>query len=172
MRAKTIEQIGVFALLGFALLALCSELRVEAQTVVAARKQATLGSVWIGDHEVSVMIAYQTDSALIAAAIPENEGKPRYIPLMGLTYRGVPSLQLDVLSSSSNDVMWIRMSGAQNELLAHYRFGDETALTRFGRIKLLKTLFPKHLGGGPVPFPKEGADTPLLRARFYHYDGM
>jgi hypothetical protein len=172
MRAKAMERIGVCVMLGLALLVLWSELRVEAQVVDAERKQATLGSVWIGDHKVSMMIAYQADSALLAAAVPGSEGNPRYIPLMGLTYRGVPSFQLDVLSPNSSDEMWIRISGSQSEVLAHYRFGDETALTQFGRVKLLETLFPKHLSGGPVPFPKEGSDVSLLRASFYHYDSM
>ena len=153
-------------------LALWFELRVEAQVVVAEQKQVTLGSVWVGEHKVSVMIAYQSDSALLATAVPGSEGKPRYIPLMGLTYHGVPSFQLDVLSPNSSDEMWILMSGAQSEVLAHYRFGDETALTQFGRVKLLETLFPKQLSGGPIPFPKEGSDASLLRASFYHYDGM
>ena len=172
MSVKAMERIGVVTIMALALLALWSELCVEAQVVVAERKQAALGSVWIGDHEVSVMIAYQADSALLAAAVPGSEGSPRFIPLMGLTYRGVPSIQLDVLSPNSSDEMWIRMSGSQSEVLAHYRFGDETALTQFGCVKLLETLFPKHLSGGPVRFPKEGSEVSLLRASFYHYDDM
>lgn len=172
MRVNAMERIGVFAVLGLALLVLWSEMRVEAQAVVAERKQATLGSVWVGDHKVSVVIAYQADSALLAAVVPGNDSNPRYIPLIGSTYRGVPSFRLDVLSPNSGNEMWIRMSRPRSEVLAHYRFGAETALTQFGRVKLLETLFPKHLSGGPVPFPKEGADAALLRASFYHYDDM
>lgn len=172
MRANTMDRIGVFAALGLALLVLWSEPRVEAQVVVAEREQATLGSVRVGDRTVSVMIAYQADSALLAAAVPGGDGNLRYIPLIGSTYRGVSSFRLDVLSPDSSDEMWIRMSGPRSEVLAYYRFGTETALTHFGRIKLLETLFPEHLSGGPVPFPKKGLDASRLRASFYHYDNM
>lgn len=172
MRANTMERIGVFAALGLALLVLWFEPHVEAQVVVTEREQATLGSVRVGVHTVSVIIAYQTDSALLAAAVPGSDGELRYIPLIGSTYRGVPSFRLDVLSPDSSDEMWIRMSGKRNETLAYYRFGADTALTQFGRVKLLATPFPEHLSGGPVPFPKEGSDTSRLRASFYHYDRM
>lgn len=171
MSANAMER-TVFAAFGLALLVLWSEPCVEAQVVIAEREQAMLGSVWVGDRAVSVMIAYQADSALLAAAVPGSDGSPRYIPLIGSTYRGVPSFQLDVLSSDSNDEMWIRMSGPRSEVLAQYRFGAETALTQFGRVQLLETLFPRHLSGGPVPFPQEGADASRLRASFYHYDDM
>lgn len=170
MRASAMERVGAFVALGLALLVLWSEPRVEAQVVVAEREQGTIGSVRIGNRTVSVMIAYQADSALLAAAVPGSDGTQRYIPLIGSTYRGVHSFRLDVLSPDSSDEMWIRMSGTQSEVLAHYRFGAETALTQFGRVKLLETPFPEHLSGGPVPFPKERSDASRLRASFYHYD--
>ena len=73
MRVNAMERIGVFAVLGLVLLVLWSEMRVEAQVVVAERKQATLGSVWVGDHKVSLVIAYQADSALLAAVVPGSD---------------------------------------------------------------------------------------------------
>jgi hypothetical protein len=170
MRVNPMEKIGAFAVVGFALIVLWYEPRVEAQVFVADREQATLGSVRVGDRTVSVMIAYQADSALLVAAVSGGDGNPRYIPLIGSTYRGVHSFRLDVLSPDSSDEMWIRMSGPRSEVLAYYRFGAETALTQFGRVKLLETPFPEHLSGGPVPFPKEGPDASQLRASFYHYD--
>lgn len=168
MRANAMKRIGVFAVL--ALLVLWSALRVEAQVVLAEREQVTLGSVRVGDHTVSLMIAYQADSALLVAAVPGSDGNPRYIPLIGSTYRGVHSFRLDVLSPDPSDDIWIRMSGPRSEVLAYYHFGAETALTQFGRVKLLETPFPEHLSGGPVPFPKEDPDASQLRASFYHYD--
>ncbi len=170
VRLSTLQRGGAFVVLGLALLALWSKPRVEAQVVVAEREQATLGSVHVGKRSVSVMIAYQADSALLVVAVPGSSGNQRYIPLIASTYRGVPSFRLDLLSPDSNDEMRIRMSGPQQEVLAHYRFGEETALTQFGRVQLLETPFPEHLSGGPVPFPKEGSDVSRLRATFYHYD--
>ena len=170
MRANTMKRIGVFAALGLVLLVLWSEPRLEAQAVVAEREQVTLGSVRVGDRMVSVMIAYQADSALLVAAVPGSDGNPRYSPLIGSTYRGVHSFRLDVLSPHSSDEMWIRTSEPRSEVLAYYHFGAETALTQFGRIKLLETPFPEHLSGGPVPFPKEDPNASQLRASFYHYD--
>lgn len=172
VRTSAFARFGALIALGLALLVLWSEPRVEAQVVIAEREQATLASVHVGDHTVSVMIAYQVDSALVMAAVPGSDGNPRYIPLIGSTYRGVPSFQLDVLSPDANDEIWIRMSKPQSEVLAHYRFGSETALTQFGRVKLLETPFPEHLSGGPVAFPKEGSDATRLRASFFYYDDM
>lgn len=172
MRTSVIARFAVLIALALILPVLWSELRVEAQIVIAEPEQATLASVQVGDYTVSVMIAYQGDSALLMSAVPGSDGNPRYIPLMGSTYRGVPSFQLDVLSPDANDEIWIRMSKPRSEVLAHYRFGSETALTQFGRVKLLETPFPEHLSGGPIAFPKEGSDTPRLRASFFHYDDM
>lgn len=172
MRANAIEKIGVVTALGLALLVLWYEPRVEAQSLVAEREQAALGSVQIGDRTVSVIIAYQADSALLEAVVPGNDGTPKYIPIIGSTYRGVPSFRLDVLSPDSSDEIQIRMSEPRSEVLAHYRFGTEAALTQFGRVKLLETPYPDHLSGGPLPFPKEGSDAFRPRASFYHYDDM
>lgn len=167
-----VARFAAFIVLSIAFLVLWSEPHVEAQIVIAEREQATLVSVQVGDYTVSVMIAYQGDSARLMAAVPGSDGNPRYIPLMGSTYRGRPSFQLDVLSPDANDEIWIRMSKPRSEVLAHYCFGAETALTQFGRVKLLETLFPEHLSGGPVAFPKEGSDAPRLRASLFHYDDM
>lgn len=172
MERKAMGKIGVVVILGLALLAVWPHPRVGAQVAVAEQKIDTLGSIWIGDHKIVVMIAYQADSALLAAAVPGKHDTLQYIPLMGLTYRGVPSFQLDILSPNSAAEVWIRMSGSQSDVLAHYRFGEKTALTRFGRVKLLDTLFPKHLSGGPLQFPKAEPNVLLLRASFYHYDDM
>ena len=172
MRTSAIEKFGAFIALGLALIVLWSGARVEAQVVIAEREQETLGSVQVGDHTVSVKIAYQADSALLVAVVPGSEGNPRYIPLIGSTYRGVSSFQIDVLSPDSSNEIWIRMSWPRREVLAHYRLGSETALTQFGQVKLLETPFPQHLSGGPVAFPKEGLDAPRVRASFFHYDDM
>ena|GEM_PF-5245377 len=139
---------------------------------IAEREQTTLASVQVGDYTISVMIAYQGDSALLMAVVPGSDGNPRYIPLMVSTYRGLPSFQLDMLSPDANDEIRIRMSKPRNEVLAHYRFGSATALTQFGPLKLLETPFPEYLSGGPVPFPKEGSNALRLRASFFHYDDI
>ncbi len=171
MRASVTERFGTFIMLG-ALIILWPDLRVEAQVVIAEHEQETLGSVQVGNYAVLVKIAYQSDSALLAVAVPGSDGSSRYIPLIGSTYRGVSSFQLDLLSPDFNDEIWVWTSWPQRELLAYYRFGSETALTRFGRVKLLEMPFPQYLSGAPVRFPKEGAEIPRLRASFFHYDDM
>ena len=160
--------LGLIVLMTF--LILWSEPGVEAQIITTEREQVTLASVQVGDSTVSVIIAYQGDSALLTAAIPGSGGKSRYIPLMGSTYRGLPSFQLDVLSSTANDEIWLRLSQPRSEVLAHYRLGGDTALTQFGRIQLLATPFPEYLSGGPLPFPREGLNVARLRASIFHYD--
>jgi len=106
-----------------------------------------LGSVQVGEYTVSVMIAYQADSALPMISVPASDGNRQYIPLIGSAYRGIFPFQLDVLSPDVSNEIWIRMSKPRNEMLAHYRFGSETALTPFGRAKLLETPFPQYLSG-------------------------
>jgi len=167
-----IARFAALIALGLALLVPWSEPRVEAQLVITEREQTTLASVQVGDYRVSMMIAYEGGSALLMAAVSGSDGNPRYIPLMVSTYRGMPSFQLDVLSPDANGEIRIRMSKPRSEVLAHYRFGSATALTRFGPLKLLGTPFPKYLNGGPVPFPKEGSNALRLRASFFHYDDM
>ncbi len=153
-------------------IALWLGLSTEAQSVIIEREQKTLGSVQVGVHTVSVKIAYEADSALLIVSVPEGNGSRRYIPLIASTYRGIFPFQLDVLSPDTGDEFWIRMSRPQNEILAHYRFGSETALTPFGHAKLLETPFPKYLSGGSLAFPKEGLETARLRASFFHYSDM
>jgi len=170
MQTSAIEKFSIFFTL--TIIVMYSSACANAQVVTADQEQRTLGTVVVGNHPISVSIAYQADSALLTASIPGTDGKPKYIPLLGSTYRGISSFQLDVLSTSANDEIWIQMAKPRSEVLAHYRFGANTALTPFGSLELLNTPFPDHISGGPVAFPKQDSNTTQLRASFFHYDQM
>jgi len=168
IRSCAIKQCGILTVLAVVLL---WGSFVAAQSVTEDRNQQALGSVRVGDHTVSLSIAYQADSALVTASVTGKNNKQRYIPLIGSTFRGVSSFQIDIISPDANNEIWIRMSKPNNDVLAHYRLGSETALTPFGQIKLLETPFPDHISGGPVEFPKPPADA-RVRASFYYYESM
>lgn len=170
MRVGVMARLGVLLSLGAVMLVSWSGTPVQAQVIVGEREQAAFASVNVGEYPVSVLIAYQGDSALLLAAVPVGEGGLRYIPLIASTYRGLPSFQLDILSPDANDEIWIRMSAPRSEPLAVYRPGSDAAVTQFGLGNLLETPFPGHLSGGPVAFPQTDADALRLRASFYHYD--
>ncbi len=176
MKKQTIMQINNIKILSplLTLIVLSLVISIEAHSFIftAEPEQKTLGSTQVGKHTVAMKIAYEADSALLIASVPGSDGSQKYIPLIASTYRGIPPFQIDVLSPDTNNEIWFKMSKPRNEILAHYRFGSETALTPFGHTKLLETPFPQYLNGSPIVFPKEGWDTTRLRASFFHYDDM
>lgn len=126
--------------------------------------QRSLGAVQIGDHDVGILIAYTADSALLELNVADG----KYIPLFASTYRGVPTVDIDIFASNSLDEIWIQSSWPDSKLLAYHRFGTPSAITTFGKLDLLDTAFPATLSGGPVPFPEVDPEMTLKMASFYH----
>ena len=128
--------------------------------------QRNLGAVQIGEHDVGLLIAYSGDAAILNLSVAEG----KYIPLFASTYRGVPSVDIDIYASKAMDEVWVYTSWQDQQVLAYHRFGTQDAITSFGKLDLLDTPFPMTLSGGPVPFPERVADTTVKIASFYHHE--
>jgi hypothetical protein len=157
--------------LGLALLAGISSYLAADQAVIGDRSVRDLGSVQVDDVSVKFLIAYSGDSALLAFSVTKSGGRERYVPMFGSTYRGIPKVTLIVIVSKSKDQMWVQSSWPDNEILAYYGLGADTATTPFGRIGLLDTPFPEFLSGGPVGFPRFDPSDVQVLATFYYQDG-
>jgi hypothetical protein len=127
-----------------------------------------LGQVRIGNEATEFYIAYRTDAAILGFSLPDAAGGARYFPMYASTYRGVPSVVLDVFASKAEDEMWVRSSLPGGEVLAYHRIGADTAITQFGNVTFLKEPLPPYLSGGPIPFPEMTAASVLKKATFKH----
>jgi len=167
MRKPALKVLSV--LLGLAWLAGLSPGLAAGQAVIEGdRSVRDLGSVQVDDASVRLLIAYSGDSALLELAVAKSGGPERYIPMFGSTYRGIPSVTLNVIVSKSKDQLWVQSSWPDSTVLAYYRLGADTATTPFGTMGLLDTPFPKLLSGGPQGFPQFDPSGVWTLASFYH----
>lgn len=127
--------------------------------------QHTLGSVQVGSHTVGFVIAYAGDAAILDLFVRDAHGLTRYAPLFASTYRGVPSVDLDIYVSASKEELWVRSSWSGSEVLAYHRLGTDTAMTGFGENVLIDTPMVDELSGGPRPYPTIDGER---IATFYH----
>jgi hypothetical protein len=147
-------------------MALCQP--VASQTVNGeGEEMRILGSVQIDQNVAGFVITYVDDAAFLMLSVAGDDGKAAYIPLFASTYRGIPSVTLDVFASQAAGAIWVQSSWPGSEVLAYYKFGAATALTPFGEMALLDTATPQRLSGGPVPFPALDPQTVSKRASFY-----
>jgi hypothetical protein len=130
--------------------------------------QIVLGKAHVGAEVAEFYVAYGFDSAVLGFSVSTGAGAARYFPFYASTYRGIPSVVLDVFSSKTEDEMWVRSSWPGNEILAYRRVGSETATTQWGETKSVGTPMPDHLSGGPVPFPKLIIGSVVKKATLKH----
>jgi hypothetical protein len=177
MRKPEVKLLSVFAglallgltFLGLSWLAIAFPNPAGGQAVTEGDKMILdLGSVQVDDASIRFLIAYSRDSALLAFSVAKSGGRERYVPLFGSTYRGVPKVTLNAIVSKSKDQLWIQSSWPDNEILAYYRLGGDTATTPFGTMSLLDTPFPEFLSGGPVGFPPFDPGGVQTLASFHH----
>lgn len=135
-------------------------------------KDATqqLGSVKINDTTVGILIKFERDSALLASSITKGNSQPKYIPLSDSTYRGFPKMTINILTSNSNDEIWIQAPAVENEpgnniTLAHYRLGSDIATSLWGTLPLSDSISIKSSVGGRPTDPEKNKSKIL--ATFY-----
>ena len=126
----------------------------EGQAVIEDKIVTDLGSAQVDDQSLKLLIAYNSDSAILELSIAKSGGPQRYIPMFGSTYRGIPAVTLNIIISQSKDQLWVQSSWPDQPTLAYYRLGADTAITPFGTQGLLDTPFPPFLTGEPLGFPK------------------
>jgi len=87
-----------------------------------------LDSVHLGTHTVQFYVDHGDNSAVLGFSAPGPTG-PRYFPLYGSTYRGLPGITLEVYAPQPRDQMWVRSSSKDHEALARYRVGADRCMT-------------------------------------------
>jgi hypothetical protein len=135
---------------------------------VEGTETEAVGAVRVGKESVEFYIGYGFDSAVLGFSVSTGAGPTRYLPIIASTFRGIPSVVLEVFTSKSEAEMWVRSSWPDDETLAYYRVGADTAITPWGVTKFLKAPMPDGLSGGPVPFPKLIMGKVVKKATFKH----
>jgi hypothetical protein len=158
---QTLRATGVIGLGAFVALFLPA----AAQTVTA--DVVPIGAVQVGNHEASLVIAYAEDAAILMLAVEGVGGTTGFIPLFASTYRGIPTVTVDILATRAGDAVWVQSSLAANEVLAFYRFDESTAVTGFGTLDLLSAPLPQTLSGGVGAFPAFDPQAVQKLASFY-----
>lgn len=113
-----------------------------------------LESVQIGTRSAQFYVDFDADSAVLGFSVENDSGQQRYFPMYGSTYRGLPSVTLDVFVSDSQEEMWVHSSWSGYKILAYHRMGTDRCMTRYGEITSFDKPTPESLGGGTRRFPE------------------
>lgn len=162
----------VLCVLLFAALGSCAARDDDAAGESEARQamqKAVLGEVQVGSGPpTEFYIAYDSDAAILGFSVSDETGAVRYFPIFASTYRGIPSVTLDVFVSKTEDEMWVRSSWAGSEILAYHRVGADTAITQFGETAFFNEPMPERLSGGGGAFPELPMEQVVKKASFKH----
>ncbi|MDG4551054.1 MAG: hypothetical protein P9F19_17135 [Candidatus Contendobacter sp.] len=165
---------GVLLVSMLVVLACCGSESEQSSKAVAANEQPSvlLESVRIGNRSVQFYIDLGVDSAVLGFSVENDAGQRRYFPLFGSTYRGIPSVALDVFVSNSQEEMWVLSSWPGYEILAYHRMDTDQCITRYGEINSFDKPMPKILGGGTgVKLFPEMDVKKLSKVATFKYDG-
>jgi len=146
----------------------CSGCRLRDVNHENRQSKVVLGQIQIGNEATEFYIAYGADEAILGFSVASGAGGPRYFPMYASTYRGIPSVVLDVFVSKAEDEMWVRSSWPTMEVLAYHHIGADTAITQFGKQAFLKEPVPPYLSGGPIPFPEMEPGNVIKKATYKH----
>lgn len=133
-----------------------SESSGQASGVTAASKDPDiiLESVQVGTRLAQFYVDLGSDSAVLGFSVENDAGQQRYFPMYGSTYRGIPSVTLEVFASASQEEMWVYSSWQGYELLAYHRMGTDQSMTQYGEITSFDQPTPESFGGGTGRFPE------------------
>ncbi len=169
--AWRMKHVLLFSML--AVLACCGSESGQDSRVAATNEKPSilLESVRIGNRSVQFYIDFGVDSAVLGFSVENDAGRRRYFPMFGSTYRGIPSVALDVFVSSSQDEMWVLSSWPGYEVLAYHRTGTDRCVTRYGEIGSVDKPTPASFGGGTGAklFPEMDIEK-LSRVATFKYD--
>jgi len=113
-----------------------------------------LESVQIGKRFVQFYVDFTVDSAVLGFSVENGSGQQQYFPMYASTYRGLPSVTLNIFVSDSQEEMWVHSSWAGYEILAYHRMDTDRCITRYGEITSFDKPTPESLGGGTKRFPE------------------
>ena len=122
------------------------------------RPDVVLESTRIGTTPVDFYVDFGPDSAVLGFSIADATGRPRYFPMYGSTYRGLPPVTLEAFVSDTQQEMWVHSSWRGYELLAYHRLGTDRCATRYGEISSFAEPTPPLLGGTTTRLPPMDVD--------------
>ncbi|MEJ2168174.1 MAG: hypothetical protein P8X90_21850 [Desulfobacterales bacterium] len=128
-----------------------------------------LGSVQIDTRSVQFYVDFAEDSAVLGFSVENNLGRPLYFPMYGSTYRGLPSVTLDVFVAHSKEEMWVHSSWTGYEILAYYHLGTNRCITRYGDIAASDKPTPESLRGGTRRLPEMDIEK-VFKIATFKYD--
>jgi hypothetical protein len=160
---------------------LCSMLAVQAgcgsesgqsngAPVTNEKPDVVLESVKIGTRSAQFYVDFGSDSAILGFSVENGSGQQQYFPIYGSTYRGLPSVMLDLFVSDSQEEMWVHSTWSGYEILAYYRMGTDRCMTRYGEITSFDKPTPESLGGGTSRFPEMDIEK-VSKVATLKYDG-
>jgi hypothetical protein len=117
------------------------------------KPDVVLETLQIGAHCVRFYVNFGVDSAVLGFSVERDSGHQRYFPMYGSTYRGLPSVTLDVFVSDTQEVMWVHSDWFGYEILAYHRLGTDLCMTQYGEITSSDKPTPEIISGGTKGFP-------------------
>ena len=114
---------------------------------VVSTEFVALDSMKLGDRTVGFYVNYSYDDAVLGFSLPDENGRQRYYPMYGSTYRGMPDVTLEVFASPDDQQMWVTSSwGGTYDVIGYYGEGDDRSIEAFDKPT------PESFGNG-TPFP-------------------
>ena len=127
--------------------------RSDGSSAANDEPDVVLETLQIGAHCVRVYVDFGTDSAVLGFSVEDDPGHQRYFPMYGSTYRGLPSVTLDVFVADSKGEIWVHSNWPGYENLAYHRLGSDLCMTQYGEITSSDKPTPEIIGGGTSRFP-------------------
>jgi hypothetical protein len=117
------------------------------------KPDVVLETLQVGAHCVRFYVDFGADSAVLGFSVEGDSGHQRYFPMYGSTYRGLPSVTLEVLVSDTQEVMWVQSDWFGYEILAYHRLATDLCMTQYGEITSSDKPTPDIIVGGTIRFP-------------------
>src|SRR5919112_6384944 len=117
------------------------------------KPDVVIDTLQIGTHRVQFYVDFGADSAVLGFSVEGDSGHQRYFPMYGSTYRGLPSVTLDVFVSENQEEMWAHSDWFGYEILAYHRLGTDLCITQYGEITSSDKPTPEIISGGTKRFP-------------------
>jgi len=94
---------------------------------VANPNHIVLGATSVKQTNLEFYARYEYDIAVLGIAVHTTTGVPRYLPLYGSSYRGMPPIKIDAYLSKNHDGLWIEVlwAGRTAKPLAYFPLADD-----------------------------------------------
>ncbi len=86
-----------------------------------------LGTTSLNETTLEVYASYDYDCAVLGITVSTPNTEPRYLPLYGSTYRGLPPLKANLYVSDNRDGLWVFVAwdGRPEEQLEYFPLDND-----------------------------------------------